>query len=73
MNRCRTCVYFAAHRADDDIPETGDCVRYPPQHVPADARGPAGSAWPTVGVEDWCGEQRQRAFLDAPPGTGGRP
>ena len=70
MNRCRTCKFFAVHRrslGEGPIPDSGDCVRYPPQYVPRDADGPAGSAWPVVGVEDWCGEHRQRAWpLDAP-------
>ena len=58
MNRCRTCKFFESHKTHDEIPETGDCRRYPPTPLPATDW----HEWAVVAVEDWCGEHRQLAF-----------
>ena len=50
-NTCEDCHYFEADKEDESI---GVCRRYPPMLATDEQIG----FWPTVDIDDWCGEYK---------------
>ena len=66
--RCRSCRFFleAGDPGSGLIPGGpvevhGECRRYPPRQAWDGGVPVAGSMWPKVDYEDWCGEWQQAA------------
>jgi len=51
-NTCEDCHFFELDYSEDTEASTGICRRYPPNAIAADVS----SFWPTVDIDDWCGE-----------------
>lgn len=49
---CAECAYFDPHDPADELSE-GSCRRLPPRAADDDANN---GIWPTVQVDEWCGE-----------------
>lgn len=62
-NTCSSCRF---RMADDQIPMSGQCRRYPPIIVETVAFDGSGfnhfsQYWPFVSADDWCGEYQSLA------------